>query len=235
MMLTLENVVVNYDRIQAVKGISLRIKEGQVCSIIGANGAGKSTTLNAITGLIRSYSGRILYQGRDITHADTDQIVRSGIAMCPEGRQVFMTLTVQENLILGAYPQKDKKIVDVSMTKVYEMFPQLRERQQQLAGTLSGGEQQMLTIGRAMMNSPKMLLLDEPSLGLAPMLVKEIFQYIDRIREQGVTILLVEQNANMALKYADYCYVMETGKITLAGTPDELKTNEDIKKAYLGG
>jgi branched-chain amino acid transport system ATP-binding protein len=235
MMLVLENLVVNYERIQAVKGISVVIKEGQVCAIIGANGAGKSTTLNAITGLIRPFAGKILYQGRDITRADTDLIVRSGIAMCPEGRQVFATLTVRENLILGAYPQKDKKMIETNMANVYAMFPQLRGREQQPAGTLSGGEQQMLTIGRALMNAPKMLLLDEPSLGLAPLLVKEIFQYIDRIREQGVTILLVEQNANMALKYADYCYVMETGKIKLAGTPEELKTNEELKKAYLGG
>jgi branched-chain amino acid transport system ATP-binding protein len=235
MMLVLENLVVNYERIQAVKGISVVIKEGQVCAIIGANGAGKSTTLNAITGLIRPFAGTILYQGRDITRAETDHIVRSGIAMCPEGRQVFATLTVRENLILGAYPQKDKKMIETNMANVYAMFPQLRGREQQPAGTLSGGEQQMLTIGRALMNAPKMLLLDEPSLGLAPLLVKEIFQYIDRIREQGVTILLVEQNANMALKYADYCYVMETGKIKLAGTPEELKTNEEVKKAYLGG
>jgi branched-chain amino acid transport system ATP-binding protein len=235
MMLVLENLVVNYKRIQAVKGISVVIKEGQVCSIIGANGAGKSTTLNAITGLIRPFTGKILYQGRDITRAETDHIVRSGIAMCPEGRQVFATLTVRENLILGAYPQKDKKMIETNMANVYAMFPQLRGREQQPAGTLSGGEQQMLAIGRALMNAPKMLLLDEPSLGLAPLLVKEIFQYIARIREQGVTILLVEQNANMALKYADYCYVMETGKITLAGTPEELKTNAEVKKAYLGG
>ena len=231
-MLKIDELKVSYGGIEAVKGISFEVPDGQIVTLIGANGAGKSTTLRTIAGLVKPAHGRIHLQGEDITSLSPDRIVSKGITLVPEGRHVFPDLTVLENLKIGAYLRRDNLEDDLNW--VYDLFPRLKERSWQAAGTLSGGEQQMLAVGRALMSRPKIIMMDEPSLGLAPIVVKGIFDIIREINKQGVTILLVEQNANMALKCADAGYVLETGRITLTGTGRELLANEDVKKAYLG-
>ena len=234
-MLKVENLVVRYGMIEAIKGISFEVNDGEICTLIGANGAGKTTTMHTISGLLRPASGKIELDGVDITKVPNYKIVEMGIAQCPERRRVFPQQTVEDNLILGAYTRKDKDGIAADMKKVYELFPRLLERKKQLAGTLSGGEQQMLAMGRALMAKPKIILLDEPSMGLSPLLVKEIFHIIEDINKQGVTVLLVEQNAKMALAIADRAYVLETGRITLQGTGAELANDPRVQKAYLGG
>jgi len=234
-MLNLEDVNVHYGAIWALKGNNLTVGEGEIVSLIGANGAGKSTTLRAISGIIKTSSGKISYQGEDISKTPAHEIVKKGIAQVPEGRRIFANLTVMENLELGAYIRKDAKGIKQDIEGVLDRFPRLRERIGQIAGTLSGGEQQMLAIGRALMTRPKLMLLDEPSMGLAPLLVKEIFSIIQEINQDGTTILLVEQNARMALQIAHRAYVLETGRIVLEGSAKELAKHEDVKKAYLGG
>ncbi|HTR42537.1 MAG TPA: ABC transporter ATP-binding protein [Pseudomonadales bacterium] len=235
-MLEIKNLVVNYGAIAALHGISLSVPDAQIVTLIGANGAGKTTTLKTISGLLKPNSGEILYDGKNIAGLPPHQIVERGISQSPEGRMIFANLTVMENLQLGAYLQKDKAIVRRELERVFAMFPRLKEREKQIAGTLSGGEQQMLAIGRALMSRPKLLLLDEPSLGLAPLLVKTIFEKIVEInREQGLTILLVEQNANLALEISHFGYVLETGKVVLQGDSKELRQNPKVKSAYLGG
>jgi len=231
-MLKVTDLKVNYGGIEAVKGISFEVPEGSIVTLIGANGAGKSTTLRTISGLVKPRSGKIEFLGEDITGKDPSYIVSKGITMVPEGRKIFPNLTVQENLRLGAYLRKDNLEEDLNW--VYELFPRLKERHWQLGGTLSGGEQQMLAVGRALMSRPKLMMMDEPSLGLAPLIVRGIFEIIKEINHKGVTILLIEQNANMALQTADIGYVLETGRITMTGTGQELRSNEEIKKAYLG-
>ena len=231
-MLKIDNLIVNYGGIEAVKGISFEVEEGSIATLIGANGAGKSTTLRAITGLVPVASGKISFMGEDITGKKTNEIVSKGITLVPEGRHVFPDLTVLENLKVGAYLRNDN--LDNDIQWVYDLFPRLQERSWQAAGTLSGGEQQMLAVGRALMSRPKLMMMDEPSLGLAPLVVKGIFDIIKEINKQGVTILLIEQNANMALHTADMGYVLETGHITLSGPGKELLTDEAVKKAYLG-
>ena len=233
-MLKIENLQVNYGGIQALRGISLEVPDGKVVTLIGANGAGKSTTLRTITGLVKASGGSIQWNGEELLGKSIDKIVTSGIAMSPEGRRVFPDMTVLENLKIGAYLRKDKEGVAKDLQWVYDLFPRLKEREWQLAGTLSGGEQQMLAVGRALMSRPKLLLLDEPSLGLAPLVVQDIFSIIREINRQGVTVLLIEQNANMALKIADLAYVLETGNITMSGTGAELLADEKVKEAYLG-
>ncbi|OIQ59098.1 high-affinity branched-chain amino acid transport ATP-binding protein LivF [Moorella thermoacetica] len=235
MLLKVENLDVYYGAIHALKGISLEVKEGEIVTLIGANGAGKSTTLNTICGLLRPQSGRITFQGQALNGLPAPAIVKLGISQVPEGRRIFPNLTVKENLELGAYLRRDREGISRSMRDVFRRFPRLEERQKQMAGTLSGGEQQMLAIGRALMSRPKLMLLDEPSMGLAPLLVQEIFNIIKEINQQGTTILLVEQNANMALSVAHRGYVLETGRITLQGKAAELAANAAVKKAYLGG
>ena len=234
-MLSIKNIDVFYGNIQALRGISLEVEKGEIVSLIGANGAGKSTTLKAISGLIHPKNGSIDFEGTDITNKPAQDIVKLGISQVPEGRRTFARMTVMENLELGAYLRKDKEGIKNSFDRVFERFPILGERRSQKAGTLSGGEQQMLAMGRALMSQPKLLLLDEPSMGLAPMLVQEIFNIIKTINEAGTTILLVEQNANMALSIADKAYVLETGQIVLSGTAQELQQSEEVRKAYLGG
>ena len=234
-MLKVENLVVRYGMIEAIKGISFEVNDGEICTLIGANGAGKTTTMHTISGLLRPASGKIELDGVDITKVPNYKIVEMGIAQCPERRRVFAQQTVEDNLILGAYTRKDKDGIAADMKKVYELFPRLLERKKQLAGTLSGGEQQMLAMGRALMAKPKIILLDEPSMGLSPLLVKEIFHIIEDINKQGVTVLLVEQNAKMALAIADRAYVLETGRITLQGTGAEIANDPRVQKAYLGG
>lgn len=231
-MLKIEELRVNYGGIEAVKGITLEVPEKQIVTLIGANGAGKSTTLRTIAGLVRPAAGHIKLFDEDITGMASNLIVAKGITLVPEGRRVFADLTVLENLKIGAYLRKDN--LDADINWVYELFPRLKERSWQAAGTLSGGEQQMLAVGRALMSRPKLLMMDEPSLGLAPLVVKGIFEIIKEINRQGVTILLIEQNANMALHIADTAYVLETGRLTLTGTGQELLKNEAVKKAYLG-
>jgi branched-chain amino acid transport system ATP-binding protein len=231
-LLKIEDLRVNYGGIEAVKGISLEVPEKEIVTLIGANGAGKSTTLRTIAGLVKPVSGRIFFRGEEITALPSDRIVSLGITMVPEGRRVFPDLTVLENLKIGAYLRKDK--LDADIQWVYDLFPRLKERSWQAAGTLSGGEQQMLAVGRALMSRPKLMMMDEPSLGLAPLIVKGIFDIIKEIHRQGVTILLIEQNANMALHTADTAYVLETGRLTMKGTGEELLNNEDVKRAYLG-
>ena len=231
-MLKIDNLKVSYGGIEAVKGITFQVPERQIVTLIGANGAGKSTTLRAIAGLVKPASGRIHLQAEDITGLPPDRIVSKGITLVPEGRRVFPDLTVLENLKIGAYLRKDSLEDDIKW--VYDLFPRLQERSWQAAGTLSGGEQQMLAVGRALMSRPKIIMMDEPSLGLAPIVVKGIFEIILEINKQGVTVLLIEQNANMALHTADLGYVLETGKITMSGSGQELLANEDVKKAYLG-
>ncbi len=231
-MLKIDELKVSYGGIEAVKGITFEVPDGKIVTLIGANGAGKSTTLRAIAGLVKPAHGRIHLQGEDITALSPDRIVSKGITLVPEGRHVFPDLTVLENLKIGAYLRKDSLEADLNW--VYELFPRLKERSWQAAGTLSGGEQQMLAVGRALMSRPKIIMMDEPSLGLAPIVVKGIFDIIQEINKQGVTVLLIEQNANMALRIADVGYVLETGRITLTGSGRELLTNEAVKKAYLG-
>ena len=231
-LLRIEDLKVNYGGIEAVKGISLTVEEGQIVTLIGANGAGKSTTLRTISGLVKARSGKITFAGEDITGLDPTSIVKKGITMAPEGRRIFPDMTVKENLRMGAYLRKDDLKADFEL--VYSLFPRLKEREWQAGGTLSGGEQQMLAVGRALMAKPKMMMLDEPSLGLAPLVVKDIFDIIRQINKQGVTILLIEQNANMALQAAHTAYVLETGRITMTGTGAELLADERIKEAYLG-
>ena len=233
-MLKIDELKVSYGGIEAVKGITFEVPERKIFTLIGANGAGKSTTLRTIAGLVRPAAGRIHLQGEDITGLSPDRIVPKGITLVPEGRRVFPDLTVLENLRIGAYLRTDKDSVEEDIQWVYELFPRLQERSWQAAGTLSGGEQQMLAVGRALMSRPKLMMLDEPSLGLAPLVVQDIFSIIREINHQGVTILLIEQNANMALKIADLAYVLETGKITMSGTGAELLANEKVKEAYLG-
>ncbi len=231
-MLKITDLKVNYGGIEAVKGLSFEVPEGSIVTLIGANGAGKSTILRSIAGLVKPASGKIEFMGEDITGKDPTAIVTKGITLVPEGRKIFPDLTVLENLRIGAYLRKDDISSDIEW--VYSLFPRLQERSWQLGGTLSGGEQQMLAVGRALMSRPKVMMMDEPSLGLAPLVVQDIFSIIRQVNKQGVTILLIEQNANMALKTADIGYVLETGRITMTGSGTELLANEDIKKAYLG-
>ena len=231
-MLKIDGLKVNYGGIQAVKDITFEVPERQIVTLIGANGAGKSTTLRTIAGLVKPAAGRIHLQGEDITGLAPDRIVSKGITLVPEGRRVFPDMTVLENLKIGAYLRSDDLEDDLKW--VYDLFPRLKERSWQAAGTLSGGEQQMLAVGRALMSRPKLMMLDEPSLGLAPLVVQDIFSIIREINRQGVTVLLVEQNANMALKIADQAYVLETGNITMSGTGAELLVNEKVREAYLG-
>lgn len=235
-LLEVKNIETYYGRIRALHGVSFEVEEGQVTAILGNNGAGKTTVLNSIMGLLddQPEKGSIYYQGQRIHLRDTEKIVKMGIGYVPEGREIFEELTVKENLLIGAYLRKGSKAIRADIDHMYSLFPILGERQNQLGGTLSGGEQQMLAICRALMNKPKLLLLDEPSLGLSPLLVKEIFEIFPKIKEEGVTILIVEQNANMALGIADFGYVMENGRFVTSGTAEELKENEDVKEFYLG-
>lgn len=234
-MLKVKNLNVYYGNIHAIKDVSIEVNEGEIVSLIGANGAGKTTTLQTISGLLKARSGEIEFLGNNLLKTEPHKILQMGLAQVPEGRRVFAELTVKENLQLGAYTIKDKvENINADRDKVYERFPRLKEREKQLAGTLSGGEQQMLAMGRAIMSRPKILLLDEPSMGLSPLLVKEIFRIIKEVNKSGVTVLLVEQNAKMALSISDRAYVLETGKIAMEGNAKELMQNEDIKKAYLG-
>lgn len=233
-MLKIENLVVSYGGIEALKGISLDVPDGKIVTLIGANGAGKSTLLRSIMGLVKPDNGAITYNGQDIYGLNSQKIVSTGITLVPEGRRVFPNLTVLENLKIGAYMRNDKEGIVADIRWIYNLFPRLEERSWQLAGTLSGGEQQMLALGRALMCRPKVLMMDEPSLGLAPLVIKDIFKIIQEINRQGMTVLLIEQNANMALKIADIAYVLETGRITMNGTGKEVLENPDIKAAYLG-
>jgi branched-chain amino acid transport system ATP-binding protein len=233
-LLKINQIHTFYGNIQALRGVSLEVPEGSIVTLLGANGAGKSTTLKTVSGLTPARHGSIEFMGQRIDRLPPDKIVRRGISHVPEGREVFKELTVMENLKMGAYTRKDKQEVEASLQQVYEHYPILQQRQQQLAGTLSGGEQQMLAIGRALMSQPKLLLLDEPSLGLAPKLVEEIFRIIKDIRHHGITVLLVEQNANKALSIADYGYVLETGTITLAQEAKQLLQNDHVRRSYLG-
>lgn len=233
-LLRLEKVVVDYGSIHALKEIDIDVNTGEVITLIGANGAGKSTTMKAIMGLIPVKSGKIWFDGKEITNLDTKNMVQSGIILSPEGRQVFPRFSVMDNLMMGAYLRPKTEIVE-SLQTVYDLLPKLKVRSGQLAGSLSGGEQQMLAIGRAMMGKPRMLLLDEPSLGLAPLIINEIFAMVDRIREMGTTILLVEQNARIALKHSDRAYVLETGSIVLSDRADQLLESDEVRKAYFGG
>ena len=232
-MLRVENIHVYYGSIHAIKGISFEVHEGETVALIGANGAGKSTTLKTVSGLLHPKTGSIHFLGQDITHADAHTLVRHGMAHVPEGRRIFLQMTVQENLEMGAFTRKDD--ISDTLENIYERFPRLEERRKQIAGTLSGGEQQMLAMGRGLMIHPKLLMLDEPSMGLAPILVEQIFDIIRELHKSGTTILLVEQNAGMALSVADRAYVLETGKITLSGTGEDLANSEQVKEAYLGG
>lgn len=233
-MLTIDNLHVSYGGIKALRGINLHIEENKIVTLIGANGAGKSSTLRAIMNLVKKEEGKVTYNDEDLTNLKTMDIVKKGIVLVPEGRRVFVNLTVEENLILGAYTRTDKVEINKDMAKIYELFPRLKERSWQKSGTLSGGEQQMLAVGRAMMIRPKILMMDEPSLGLAPLLVRDIFEIIKEIHRQGNTILLVEQNAKKALEIADYAYVLETGSMVIEGPGKELLNNEKVKEAYLG-
>ena len=233
-MLKVTDLKVNYGGIEALKGISFEVEEGQIVTLIGSNGAGKSTTLRTISGLVKPVSGKIEFNGKDITGMDPQKVVSAGITLVPEGRRVFDNLTVRENLRVGAYLRKDDEGIRTDMERVFDLFPRLRERDWQLAGTLSGGEQQMLAVGRAMMSKPKLMMMDEPSLGLAPLVVKDIFSIIHVLSESGITILLIEQNANAALRCANYGYVLETGRITITGPGQELLNDQRIKDAYLG-
>ena len=232
-ILRVEDINVYYGAIHAIKGISFEVNEGEIVTLIGANGAGKSTTLNTVSGLLRSKTGSIHFLGEDIGKVPAHKLVEKGLSQVPEGRRVFQQMTVQENLEMGAFTEKASTIPG-NLERVYEQFPRLKERYKQIAGTLSGGEQQMLAMGRALMSDPKLLMLDEPSMGLAPILVEQIFEIIQNLHKAGTTILLVEQNAQMALSIADRAYVLETGKISLSGPADELLHNDSVRKAYLG-
>ena len=234
-MLKIDDINVYYGAIHALKGISLEVDEGEIVTLIGANGAGKSSTLRTISGLLKPKTGAIEFQGQNIAGVPAHEIVKRGISQVPEGRRIFAEMTVMENLDLGAFTRKDKDGIAADLRHVFELFPRLEERRDQVAGTLSGGEQQMLAMGRALMSRPKLLLLDEPSMGLAPLLIREIFNIIVDINKSGTTVLLVEQNANMALSIASRAYVLETGRITLSGSAAELAASEEVKKAYLGG
>jgi len=233
-LLEIRDLKVNYGGIEALKGISFDVKEGEIVTLIGANGAGKSTTLRSIMSVVNPASGSISYNGEDITHMPTDEIVKRGIVLVPEGRRVFPNLTVLENLRIGAYLRNDKEGIEADIKHVYSLFPRLEERSWQQAGTLSGGEQQMLAVGRALMAKPRLIMMDEPSLGLAPLVVKDIFSIIRRINESGTTVLLIEQNANAALKIANRGYVMQTGNVTMTGTGLELLNDQSVREAYLG-
>ena len=233
-MLEVSNLKVNYGMIQAIKGISFKVEEGEIIALIGANGAGKTTTLHTVSGLLKAREGSILFNGKELTKTQPHKIVEIGMAHVPEGRRIFQQLTVYENLILGAYTRSDKKEIAENLEMIYKRFPRLEERKKQIAGTLSGGEQQMLAMGRALMSNPKIVLMDEPSMGLSPLLVSEIFDIIQSINKSGTTVLLVEQNAKKALSIANRAYVLETGKIVLEGDAKELMNNDQIKKAYLG-
>ena len=234
-MLKINDINVFYGAIHAIKGASLEVNEGEIVTLIGANGAGKSTILRTISGLLKPKGGSVQFEGKDIAGLPAHEIVKCGISQVPEGRRIFAEMTVLENLELGAFTRKDKDGIKSDMEMVFNRFPRLKERISQLAGTLSGGEQQMLAMGRALMSRPRLLLLDEPSMGLAPLLIKEIFAIIQDINKAGTTVLLVEQNANMALSIAHRAYVLETGRITLSGDARELAASEDVRKAYLGG
>ena len=234
-MLVVKDIEVYYGAIHALKKLSIKVEQGNIVTLIGANGAGKSTTLKTISGLTRPKTGQIVFKDEDITRTPPEKIVGRGISQVPEGRRIFAAMSVIENLEMGAFLRKDKANIDADIEMVFTRFPRLKERRKQTAGTLSGGEQQMLAIGRALMAKPALMLMDEPSMGLAPLLVKEIFEIIRDINEQGTTILLVEQNAHMALSIADYAYVIETGEIVLQGSASELMHSEEVKKAYLGG
>jgi branched-chain amino acid transport system ATP-binding protein len=233
-MLTIENLSVHYGGIHALQGISLEVPAGKIVTLIGANGAGKSTTLNTIIGLVKSSSGSVMFEGKNILGQPTKSLVEQGLVLVPEGRRIFPNLTVQENLTLGAYARTDAESIEQERERVFSLFPRLKERIKQKAGTLSGGEQQMLAVGRALMSKPKVLMMDEPSLGLAPIIVGMIFDIIKEINSSGVTVLLVEQNAKAALEAADLAYVLETGRITLSGTGKELLADDRVRKAYLG-
>lgn len=234
-MLTINDINVFYGAIHAIKGVSLEVNEGEIVTLIGANGAGKSTILRTISGLLKPKTGSIQFEGQEIAGMPAHEIVKKGISQVPEGRRIFAEMTVLENLELGAFTRKDKDGIKADMELVFDRFPRLKERIGQLAGTLSGGEQQMLAMGRALMSRPRLLLLDEPSMGLAPLLIKEIFAIIQDINKTGTTVLLVEQNANMALSIAHRAYVLETGRITLSGDAKELAASDEVRKAYLGG
>ena len=234
-MLEIKDLYFRYGMIEAIKGISFEVRDGEIVTLIGSNGAGKTTTMHAISGLLKPASGSIKLDGVELTKTANHKIVSMGLAQVPEGRRVFAQQTVEENLLLGSYARKDKDGIQKDLDHVYQLFPRLLERKKQPAGTLSGGEQQMLAMARALMSRPKILLMDEPSMGLSPLLVKEIFRIIQDINKEGTTILLVEQNAKMALAIADRAYVLETGKITLEGTGEELSASEEVRKAYLGG
>ncbi|AEH50730.1 ABC transporter ATP-binding protein [Pseudothermotoga thermarum] len=233
-VLSVEDLNVHYGSIHAVKGISFQVKRGEIVTLIGSNGAGKSSTLNAIMNIVPKSKGKVVFNGIDITNLPTNEIVKLGLTLVPEGRKIFPNLTVYENLMMGCYARKDKNKIREDLDWVLNLFPRLKERLKQLGGTLSGGEQQMLALARGLMSRPKVLMMDEPSLGLAPLLVAEVFQVIQQIRNEGVTILLVEQNAFAALKICDYGYVLETGRITLQDKGENLIKNEDVAKAYLG-
>ena len=233
-MLEVRDLVVNYGSINAIKKISFDVNEGEVVALIGANGAGKTTTLHTITGLLKAKSGSVMFEGTELLKTPPHKIVEMGMAHVPEGRRIFQQLSVYKNLTLGAFTRKDKDSIDATLKMVYSKFPRLEERKKQIAGTLSGGEQQMLAVGRALMAKPKMILMDEPSMGLSPLLVKEIFAIIQEVNKQGITILLVEQNAKMALAISDRAYVLETGNISIEGNAADLLNDPRVKKAYLG-
>ncbi len=233
-MLKIEDLEVSYGAVQALRSISMEVNDGEIVSLIGANGAGKTTTLHAITGLVPIKSGSVIYDGHDLRKTDPSRIVTMGLAHVPEGRQMFTRMTVAENLAMGAYFRKDKKAIADDLERVYARFPRLKERAKQLAGTLSGGEQQMVAIARGMMCGPKLLMLDEPSLGLMPKLVEEVFSFVQRINKLGTTIVIVEQNVNETLKFADYAYIVSEGEIALHGTPQELLKDDEIRRIYLG-
>lgn len=232
-LLQVKDLYVSYGAIKAIKGISFEVYEDEIVTLIGANGAGKSTTLNTVAGLLKPTSGSIMFADKDVTHAKANKMVYEGMSLCPEGRRIFQQLTVRENLEMGGY-SRPRAEIPASVEEMFTRFPRLREREKQIAGTLSGGEQQMLAMARALMSKPKMMMLDEPSMGLAPILVEQIFDIIRELHEAGTTILLVEQNASMALSVADRAYVLETGKIVMSGDANELKSNDNVRKAYLG-
>ena len=234
MLLEVDNINVYYGAIHAIKGISFHVNEGEIVTLIGANGAGKTTSLNTVTGLLRSKTGDVKFEGKSIAHMAAHSVVKQGLALVPEGRRIFTQLTVEENLEMGAYT-RDKSEIPGALEQVFELFPRLKERRSQIGGTLSGGEQQMLAMGRALMSKPRLMMLDEPSMGLAPILVEQVFEIIRSLHQAGTTILLVEQNAQMALSIADRAYVLENGQITLSGTGAELAQSEKVRKAYLGG
>lgn len=233
-LLEIENLEVNYGMIKALKGVSFEVNKGEIIALIGANGAGKTTTLHAISGILPSKSGKIIYNGQNITKTPAHKIVKLGISQVPEGRRVFSQLSVFENLLMGAYTRRDKSEINEDLEKIYERFPRLEERKNQIAGTLSGGEQQMLAMGRALMSKPEIILLDEPSMGLSPIFVSEIFDIIKALNEGGTTVLLVEQNAKKALSIADRAYVLETGNVVLSGKAENIMNDDTVKKAYLG-